>query len=130
MSENCPIVPNEAIRFNFGESEEESFIVAASHDSVQMFSDPRYTHLRYFDGQEGELRILWLPEEVIAQLVEMGIPVTIRESITETEHECYQTYLGKVSTAQIVEIDPIESEVERAHQHFDAELDYFLKEWE
>lgn len=128
MSENCPIVPNEAIRFSFGE--EQDFIVAASHDSVQMFPDPKYTHLRYFDGQEGELRILWLPEEVIEQLVEMGIPVTIRESITEAEHGCYEKYLGQVSMAEIVEIDPIEQEMERTHQHFDAELDYFLKEWE
>lgn len=128
MNEDCPIVPSEAIRFSFGDEQE--FLVAASHDSIQVFPDPKYTHLRYFDSQEGELRILWLPEEVLTQLIEMGIPVTVRESITEVEHSCYERYLGQVSMAAIVEVDPIEAEMERVHEHFDAELDYFLKELE
>lgn len=123
MNGECPIVPDQGITFSVGENQQ--FMVAASHDSVQMFPDPRYTHLRYFDAEHDTLRVVWLPDEVLTDLIEMGIPVTIRESITQCEYECYERYLGQVSAAQIVEV----VEVEEPHLT-DAEIDWFWKEIE
>lgn len=138
----CPIIPNNAIRLNYGEDEDDNLMVAASHDSIQMFPDPRYTHLRYWDHRDQSLKAVWLAQEVLADLMDAGIPITIRESITESEYECFEHYLGQISTAAIAEIidideaplelmpgDPIEAEVQKAHEHLEAELNYFLKEW-
>lgn len=118
----CPIVPDQAITFSFGEEDEQSFMVAASHDSIQMFPDPKYTHLRYFDAQAESMRVVWLPENVLADLADMGIPVTIRESITQSEYECYERYLGQVSAAQVIEVEEVPETLT------DAEIEWFWKE--
>jgi hypothetical protein len=119
----CPIVPDQAITFSFGEEDEQSFMVAASHDSIQMFPDPKYTHLRYFDAQAESMRVVWLPENVLADLADMGIPVTIRESITQSEYECYERYLGQVSAAQVIEVEEVPETLT------DAEIQFYLDEW-
>lgn len=119
----CPIVPDQAITFNFGE-DGEGFMVAASHDSIQMFPDPKYTHLRYYDAEAQSMRVVWLPENALADLVDLGIPVTKRESITQTEYDCYERYLGQVSLAQVVEVEEVPETLT------DAEIDYYLNhEW-
>lgn len=137
MSENCPIEPDKAIRYVFGPDEDDYLLIAPSHDSIVMFPDPKYNHLRYFDAEEEAMRMVWLPAEALADLYDAGIPHTKRNSISQCEYEGYQSFLG-AAALQGVEIeplaleagDPIDAEVQKAHEHIDAELDYYLKEWE
>ena len=138
---DCPIIPNQMVRIPYGEDDEEALLVAPSHDSVQIFPDSRYNHLRYFNHEEGALQAIFLPAEILAQLVEVhGIPMSKRESITEGEVECYEYWLGKIASLgySLLEetntVEPsedfIEAEVQRAHEHIDAELDFYIREWE
>lgn len=138
----CPVVPNNIIRLRYGEGEDEALHVAATHDSVQMFPDPRYNYLRYYDTDTKNIIAVFLGQNVLADLVENGIPLSIRESITEGEVETYEHHIGKVAAAGMAMIapvdeplalgpgDPIDAEVQKAHEHFDAELSWFMGEWE
>lgn len=102
----CPVVENKAARVNLADND--YLLVTASHDSVQMFPDPRFTHLRYYDGDDNTLKALWLPEEVLADLMDFGIPVTIRESITEDEFNCWTEWMGRCAMIGFdTEIDQI-----------------------
>lgn len=132
----CPIVPDKIVRLNIAGTE---LIIAPSHDSIQLFPDSRYSYLRYFDTPEGQIRMVWLPQDVLADLYDMGIPHTIRESITESEYEGYQTYLSRLSLrdVEVEEVeeqlalppgDPIDAEVQKAHDHLDAEWRYIQGE--
>lgn len=131
----CPIVPDKIVKLNIAGTE---LIIAPSHDSIQLFPDSRLSYLRYFDTSEGQIRMVWLPQDVLADLFDMGIPHTIRESITESEYEGYQTYLGRLSLRdmEVEEVeplalppgDPIDAEVQRATQNLDAEINYYLGE--
>jgi len=121
MNGECPIVPSGLIKLTYGDEKDDYLLISASHDSVQMFSDETYNHLRYYDGSTGELKAIWLGGAALTGLIQSGIPITIRESITEGEYECYQTYLSRVSMA-CVEIEEV--------QLSDAEIDFYLGEWE
>ncbi len=135
--EKCPIEPDTAIRYVFGPDEDDYLLIAASHDSIQLFPDSKYNHLRYYDADEPGMRTVWLPHEALADLHDMSVPHTKRNSISECEYEAYLEFAGKLAMHQ-VEVeplaleagDPIEAEIQKAHQHIDAELDYYLKEWE
>lgn len=126
MSEfrETPIVPSEVFKLTFGDGEGEHLLICASHDSVQMFPDERLNHLRYYDNTTDELKAIWLDGDILTKLVEAGIPITLRETITEGEHECYKTYLGRLSMS-CVEVE----EVPEVHLT-DAEIEYFWKEIE
>ena len=137
----CPIIPDMAIHVKYGDDEDNYLLVAPSHDTIQLFPDSRYNHLKYFDPAEGGLRPIWLPAHVLADLHDMGIPHTRRESITECEYEAYQTYMGRLA-GHVVEVeevgqlalpagDPIDAEVQKASQNLDAEIEFYLgHEWE
>ena len=128
--EKCPIEPDEALRFTYGPEEDDYLLIAASHDSIIMFPDSKYNHLRYYDYEEGAMRMVFLPPEALADLYDAGIPHTKRNSISQCEYEGWQDYMGRVAMNE-VEIDPIDAEVQKAHQTLDAELDYYLHhEWE
>lgn len=140
MSE-CPITPDNAVRYHYGEGEDEYLLIAPSHDSIQMFPDSRYNHLRYYDADDRQMRMVWLPAEVLADLYDAGIPHTKRESITECEYEGFVTFLGRVSASSALELetveplalgagDPIDTEVQKAREHLDDEIDFYLyHEW-
>lgn len=119
-----PIIPNEVLKLTFGDEEDEYLLVCASHDSIQAFGDSQYDHLRYYEPEEGQLKAIWLSSEILTRLIEAGIPVTPRESITEGEYECYQKYLARVAMS-CVEVEEV-PEV----QLTDAEIDWFWKELE
>lgn len=120
----CPIVPTEAINLRYGEGEEDYLAVSATHDSIQMFPDPRYTYLRYWNHLTNEMQACFLSEDVMADLADGGIPVTIRESITELEHNLYENHIGKILAAQVVEVE----EVPEYHLE-DSEINFFMEEW-
>jgi hypothetical protein len=133
----CPIEPDKIVKLNIAGTE---LIIAPSHDSIQLFPDSRYSYLRYYDTPEGQIRMVWLPQDVLADLFDMGIPHTVRESITESEYEGYQTYLSRLSMrdVEVEEVeeplalpagDPIDAEVQKAHEHLDDEIAYYFKEW-
>jgi hypothetical protein len=122
---DCPIVPDQCIRLNYGDGEDEHLLVAAHADSVQIFPDSRYNYLRYWDNDSDTVRAVYLAEHILADLVDMGIPTSIRDSITETEHEAYQHNLAAIATAGCVEVE----EVPEVHLT-DAEIEYFWKEIE
>ena len=122
----CPIVPNFTIRLRFGEAEDEVLYVAPSHDNIQVFPDSRYNYLRYYDDQTREAKAIFLAHNVLADLVDGGIPVCKRESITEGEVEIYEHHLGKLAIRAAN--DPIEAEVQAATAHLDEELKYYLGE--
>lgn len=92
----CPIVENKCIELSFGLGH---VLVSASCDSIQMFPEPAYTHLRLFDN--GFMKALFLDEEIMADLADMGIPVTIRDSITESEHEGYMNFMQQKARAEL-----------------------------
>ena len=120
----CPIVPTEAINLRYGEGEEDYLAVSATHDSIQMFPDPRYTYLRYWNHITNEMQACFLAEEVMADLADGGIPVTIRDSITELEHNLYENHVGRILAAQVVEVEEVPETLT------DAEIDYYLNhEW-
>jgi len=134
----CPIEPDNAVRYFYGEDEDDYLLIAPSHDSINIFPDSKYNHLRYYDADEGQMRTVWLPAHVLADLHDMGIPHTKRDSITECEYEAYQSYLGRLA-GNVVEVeeveqlalppgDPIDAEVQRATQNLDAEINYYLGE--
>lgn len=120
----CPIVPTTAINLRYGESENDYLAVSATHDSIQMFPDPRYTYLRYWNHLTNEMQACFLSEDVMADLADGGIPVTIRESITELEHNLYENHIGKILAAQVVEVE----EVPEYHLE-DSEINFFMEEW-
>lgn len=138
--EKCPIEPDTAIRYVFGPDEDDYLLIAPSHDSIVVFPDSRYNHVRYYDAEEGQMRMVWLPPEVLADLFDSGIPHTKRDSISECEYDGYLASIGRLAMdgVEIVEVeqlalpvgDPIEAEMQKAHEHFDTELDYYLREWE
>lgn len=102
----CPIVENKAARVSL--ADDEYLVITASHDSIQMFPDPRFTHLRYYDGDDNLMKAMFLPEEVMADLADFGIPVTIRESITEEEHQTWIEWMGRCAMIGIdAEIDEL-----------------------
>lgn len=121
----CPIVPNNVIRVRFGENDEDCLLIAPSHDSIQIFPDSKYNHLRYYDSDEQALRAVWLASHVLADLHDMGIPHTSRESVTESEHEAYMQYLSQIAIETTgVEVDP----VEEAMANLDEEWKYLQGE--
>jgi hypothetical protein len=117
----CPIEPDTAVRYFYGEDEDDYLLIAPSHDSINIFPDSRYNHLRYYDADEGQMRTVWLPAHVLADLHDMGIPHTKRDSITECEYEAYQKYLGKLSS-DIIEIEEVkESDIEAEWRYYSGE---------
>ena len=133
VNEDCPIIPNEVFRLRYGDNEKDYWIVAPTHDSIVSFPDPRYNHLRYNDTEEQTVNMLFLPLVVLDKLEEGGIPITMRESITEHEYELYNEHIAKtaMNVVEVEEvIDPVEAEVQKAHEHLDEEINYYLKEWE
>ncbi len=131
----CPIEPDNAIRYHYGEGEDDYLLIAPSHDSIVIFPDSKYNHLRFYDADEGHMRTVWLPAHVLADLHDMGIPHTKRESITECEYEAYQQFLGRLAghTVEVEPLalppgDPIDAEVQKAHDHLDAEWRYIQGE--
>lgn len=115
----CPITPDNVIRVNLNDYDE--LVVAASHDSIQMFPDHKYNYLRYWDPQEGKMKAVWLDEEYLSELNDRGIPITIRESITESEHDSYGVYMGQIALEEVI--------IETVPENMDAEIDYFIGEW-
>lgn len=102
----CPIVENRAFRVNL--SGGSYLLVTASHDSIQMFPKAEYSHLRYYDVDDHRLKTVFLPEEVMADMCDFGIPVTPRESITDDEVAGYAEWAGHVAMLGIdAEIDEL-----------------------
>lgn len=101
----CPIVENQCLQLRFGTGE---VLVSASCDTIQMFPDPQYTHLRLYDQIRGSLRMIFLDDDIMSELVGFGIPVTIRESITQAEHESWMNYMGQIAVASMdIELDEL-----------------------
>ena len=122
----CPIVPNEIIRLRYGEGEDDMLRVAPTHDTIQMFPDPQYNYLRYYDAEQEQMIAVFLAHEILADLVDGGIPLCIRGSITEAEVEIYETHVGKM-VASCIEIEEVQ---EPQLTLTDAEIEYFWKEIE
>lgn len=95
----CPIIEDRAVRVDL--SDDVHLIVSACSDSIQMFPDSRYTHLRYYDAKNRAMRMVFLPEDTMIELAEFGIPVQPRESITNREHESWITFMGRCAMLNI-----------------------------
>jgi hypothetical protein len=119
----CPIVDDEAIKVPLADGD--YLMVTATHDSLQFFPDHRYNNLRYYDSESGEIKIVFLPEEMMSQLYEMGIPPTQRESITVKEYQLFEQHMGMIALSEEVELVEVEPP-----SLSDAEIDYYLQEWE
>lgn len=121
----CPIIPNNVIRLTYGEGPDDVLHVAPTHDTVQMFPEPKYNYLRYYDVDTTNIIAVFLGQNVLAELVEGGIPLCIRDSITEGEVEVYEHHVGKIAAAGMAMIEPVEEP-----QLTQAEIDWFWKEVE
>lgn len=133
------VVPNSAIRLNYGEGEDDCLMVSASHDLVVRFVEPQYNYLRYFDPHNMNIIAVFLGHEVLADLMDAGIPATnIREQMLEGEMEAYEHHLAKIAMAE-VEMEPVpelspselmEAELQRAQSELEGGgLEWFLGEW-
>lgn len=142
------VIPNEAIRLNYGEGEDDHLTVTASHDIIVRFVEPKYNYLRYFDPNQMNIIAVFLGHEVLANLMDAGIPVTnIRERMLEGEMEAYEHHIAKIAMAgmgmleeaydpgtpppyELMPGDPIDPEVQKAHQELEhGGLEWFLGEW-
>lgn len=121
----CPIVPVETIKLRYGEDEDDVLHVAPTHDTIQMFPDPKYNYLRYYDAPDRQVIAVFLAQEILADLVDGGIPLCIRSNITEAEVEVYQNHVAKIATAGCVEVEEVPEVVLT-----DAEVEWFWKEVE
>lgn len=140
------VVPNSAIRLNYGEGEDDHLMISASHDLIVRFVEAQYNYLRYYDPGTMQIIAVFLGHDVLADLMDEGIPVTkIREKITEGEMEAYEHHLGKLAIAAqgMIEVeefdpgtppvplelmpgDPIDAQIQSATANLDAELDYLF----
>src|SRR5690606_16770318 len=102
----CPIIPNEVVPVQFGD---EVLQYGGWVDSVHMFPEARLSHAKYY-AETGVLSFQFLEADILAALVERGIPLVIRESIFEREVEAHKNYcwdvaeaLGQLPCQQVVE---------------------------
>lgn len=84
-------------------------LVSESHDSIQRFEDPNFDHLRYWDSEKHELQAVWLGAAALKQLMEVGIPETMRSQITDVEEEYYVQYQNNVLEAELAAMEQGES---------------------
>lgn len=130
--EKCPIIPTFSIKVLI--DDENYLLVSPTHDTIQVFPEMEYNYLRYYDAQTLEMKAYFFDNEVLADLFDEGIPVTRRESITEEEYNLYAKQMGKqaLSIIEVDEVpelmpgDPIDTEVQKAHEHLEEELDYLF----
>lgn len=67
--------------------------VCADTEVIVRFVDSRFDYLRYVDDDNGCIACVWLTPPAYAGLVEFGIPeTTLRDTITESEHENWLEY--------------------------------------
>lgn len=128
---DCPVVEANIIRLRYGEEDDEELVVSPTHDTIQIFPEPKYNYLRYFNPSEGVLVAVWLGHEVLADLVDGGIPSCMRKDITEQEVELYEHHLGKIAIVGVsncIEVEEAMDEV-NAENLTDAEIYFFLDEW-
>lgn len=104
----CPIVPNDVVRLRYGEEEDEYLSVSPAHDTIQMFAEPEYNYLRYYNEDNKNILVIFLADTILADLVD------------EKEYELYQTHIGRVAMVGI----------EKEEQLTDAEIEWFWKEVE
>lgn len=144
------VVPNSSITYRVGPDEDDMLYISPSHDSVQRFVEPKYNYLRYYSPQTMQIVAVFLGHEVLADLMDEGIPASeIRDKISEGEMEAYEHWCGRMAVAattmmncieveeamdeqaplELMPGDPIEAEVQKAHEHFDGELEWFFGEW-
>lgn len=98
----CPIVETTCIQLNTTGG---LVLVSASVDSIQMFPDERYNYLRVI--HEDTVRAMFLGGVILAELVDNGIPITTRDSITTTEFEAWAT------SEAAVEAEDLQEEIDR-----------------
>lgn len=117
MNEDCPITPDECIRLELDEDGEDYLLIAASADSIQRFTNPQYNHLRYWDTNEGKIKLVFLGHTVLADLMDAGVPRSeIRKSITQAEYDAWT----RISTPVEVELEP--------QLLTNAEIEWFFRE--
>lgn len=142
-----PIIPNEIVPVEF---EDGTYLNYGGWvDSIHMFAESRLSHVKYWD-ENGCVSFQFLSDELLAGLAERGIPVVMRDSIFEREVQAHKDHCWNLAEAlgmvvledeidytqlpppvplELMPGDPIEAEVQKAHEHIDAEADYYLKEW-
>lgn len=86
----CEVVPDVAIRLHTGGGD--YVLVSPNMDSIQMFPLEEYNHLRLFDPDDKLMKCVFLAGEILADLMDAGIPTTPRRTITESEHEAWIRY--------------------------------------
>lgn len=134
------VIPNEAVRLRYGEDEDDFLTVTASHDVIVRFVEPQYNYLRYFDPNDMTIIAVFLGHEVLANLMDAGIPATnIREKMLEGEMEAYEHHLAKIAMSE-VEMEPVpelspsevmEAELQRAQSELESGgLEWYLEEWQ
>ena len=70
--------------------------ISAATDTVVSFYETKYDHLRYLDQEKECITLEFLPHNVLACMVEYGIPLTHRRStIMECEYEEYVNWQAR-----------------------------------
>lgn len=98
----CPIEENRTLRLFFDPAREAGeLLLSACCDTIHIFPDERYTHVKVFD--EGQIKTLFLSDDEYDEIASFGIPVVVRESITRNEHDAWLEYMGKVAVSNLDE---------------------------
>jgi len=151
----CPVVPDQLLTANvkLPNGEYEEIQVAKGCDVIYMFPDSRANYLQYIDNKRQIIDRRFLGHTALAVFHDYGIPVSFRTDITESEIDAHKNHCFEVAMYEVPEMymawtqefdpgtppevpkelmpgDPIEAEVQKAHEHFDAELSWFMGEWE
>jgi hypothetical protein len=97
MMEACPIVPDQAVKMIVGGRE---IILTANMDSIQMFQGrSEANYLRYYDVESKLMKCLHLSENILATLMDYGIPPQKRTTITESEYGLFVDYVASQETS-------------------------------
>lgn len=131
MSREVEIVPDQMGGF---EILGKRYEVSAATDSVIRFVDNKFDYLRYLDPEEHAITLHWLGQAALGSIVAFGIPETRqRKTIQECEYGEYLRWhnleTGETEPLALPPGDPIDAEVQKAHEHLDAEIAFYLKEW-
>lgn len=94
----CPITENEVITLLAEDGTKRRY--AKWCDVVHFFPQPEYSHVKYWDDEGKVMQYHFLPEDVLAELVEHGIPLVPRTDITQIEHNAWTEYVCALEASE------------------------------
>jgi hypothetical protein len=83
---------------------------SAMSDSIHLFPDAEFNHVKFWDEKNALITMQFIGQVAMDVLHQRGLPHTIRDSITETEHEAYIEWVMLNEEDELKIIEPEEFE--------------------